>query len=115
VLTERLLKIGSLERRFDVIPLHQSGVVEHSLDAQGASRHNIGVEHHEGETPVPFKRILAVRLDDGLLFPVFEPPVAGNPIIMLVHLAIALPPVIELALAQADPLNELLGQDLRPV
>jgi hypothetical protein len=56
-----------------------------------------------------------VKLDDGLLFPVFEPPVAGNPAIMLVDLAIALPPVIELALAQADPLNELLGRDLRPI
>jgi hypothetical protein len=34
---------------------------------------------------------------------------------MLVDLATALPPIIELALAQADPLNELLGRDLRPV
>jgi hypothetical protein len=115
VRTERLLEAGSLERRFDVMPLHQPGVAEHSVHARGTSRHYIGIEHHEGETPVTFKRIFVVELDDGLLFPVYEPPVAGNPAIMLVDLAIALPPVIELALAQADPLNELLGRDLRPI
>ena len=56
-----------------------------------------------------------MKLDDGLLFPVFEPPVAGNPAVMLVDLAVALPPVIELALADAEPPDDLLGRDLRSV
>ena len=115
VRTEWLLEAGSLEGRFSVMSLHQPGVAKHSVDARRTGGHHIGVEHHEGKTTVTFKRILVVKLDDGLLFPVFEPPVAGNPAIMLVDLAIALPPIIELALAQADPLNELLGRDLRPV
>ena len=97
------------------MPLHQSGITEHSVDARGTSRHHIGIEHHEGKTAVTLKRVFVVKLDDGLLFPVFEPPVAGNPAVMLVDLAVALPPVIELAQANSDPLDDLLGRDLRPV
>jgi hypothetical protein len=115
VRTERLLEAGSLLGRFGVMPLHQSGVAEHSVDARGTSRHHLGVEHHEGETPVTLKRVLVVKLNDGLLFPVFEPPITGNPAVMLVHFAVALPPVIELALAETAPLDELPGRDLRPV
>jgi hypothetical protein len=115
VRSKRLLKAGFLEGRFGVMPLHQSGIAEHSVDARRTSRHHIGIEHHEGKTPVTLKRVLVVILDDGLLFPVFEPPVAGNPAVILVHLAAALPPFIELALAKADPLDDLLGRDLCPV
>ena len=80
---------------------------------EGLAATTSAIEHHEGETSVTFKRILVVKFGDGLLFPVFEPPVAGNPAIVLVDLAVALPPVIELAPAQADPLNELLGRGRR--
>jgi hypothetical protein len=63
---------------------HQSGVAEHSVDARGTSRHHISVEHHEGKTPITFKGVLVVKLDDRLLFPVFEPPVAGDPAVVFV-------------------------------
>ena len=54
-----------------------------------------------------------MTLDDGLLLPVFEPSVARNLDIMLVDVAIVLRPVIELALAQADPLNKHdIGQSM---
>jgi hypothetical protein len=56
-----------------------------------------------------------VKLDDSLLFPVFEPPVAGNPALVLVDLAVTLSPVVELAQADADPLDDLLGRDFHPV
>jgi hypothetical protein len=115
VRTERLLEASSLEGRFGVMALHQSGIAEHSVDARGASCHHIGVEHHEGETPVTLKRVFVVKLNDGLLFPVFKPPVARNPAVMLVHFTVALPPVIELAPAEADPPDELPGRDLRSV
>ena len=56
-----------------------------------------------------------MKLDDRLLFPVFEPPVAGNPAVVLVDFAVALPPVVELAQTDSDPLDDLLGRDFRPV
>ena len=37
VRTERLLEGGSLEGRFGVMALHQSGIAEHSVDARGTS------------------------------------------------------------------------------
>jgi hypothetical protein len=115
VRTERLLKSRTLDRRFGIVPLHQPRVAEHSVDAGGARCRYIGVEHHEGETAVALEEGFIVKLDDGLLSPVFEPPVAGNPAIMFIDLAVTLPPVIELALADAQPLDELLGRDLRPI
>ncbi len=113
VRTERLLEAGSLERRFGVMPLHQPCVAEHSVNAGGTCRRHIGSEHHEGETAVTLNWVFVVELDDGLLFPVFEPPVAGNPAVMFVDLAVTLSPVIELAQAKAQPLDEPLGRNLR--
>ena len=56
-----------------------------------------------------------MKLNDRLLFPVFEPPVAWDPAVVLVDLAITLSPIVELAQTDADPLDELLGRDLRLV
>ena len=56
-----------------------------------------------------------MKLDDRLLFPIFEPPVAGNPAVVFVDFAVALPPVVELAQTDSDPLDDLLGRDFRPV
>jgi hypothetical protein len=56
-----------------------------------------------------------VKLDDRLLFPVFEPPIAGNPTVVLVDFAVTFSPVVELAQADADPLDDLLGRDFRPI
>jgi hypothetical protein len=112
---ERLLESGPLERRSGIMPLHQPRIAEYSVNAGRTGCCHVGVEHHEGETAVTFKGGFVVELDDGLLLPVFEPPVAGNPAVMLVDLAEALPPVIELALADAHPLDDLLGRDLRPI
>ena len=113
VRTEWLLESGPLEGRFGVMPLHQSGFTEHSVNAGGTCRRHIGIEHHEGETAVTLNWVFVVELDDGLLFPVFEPPVAGNPAVMFVDLAVTLSPVIELAQAKAQPLDEPLGRNLR--
>ena len=56
-----------------------------------------------------------MKLDDRLLFPVFEPPVAGNPAVVLIDFAVMFSPVVELALTDADPLDDSLGRDFRPV
>src|SRR5215472_10239998 len=45
--------------------------------------------------------------------PLLQPEIAGNPAIVLVHLAVAFSPVVELAACDVEPLNEPSGADLR--
>src|SRR5690242_17954401 len=53
-----------------------------------------------------------METDDGLLLPFLQPEIAGNPAVVLVHLAVAFPPVVELAGGDVEPLDELPGADL---
>src|ERR1051325_7576153 len=58
-----------------------------------------------------------MEADDGLLLPTLQPEIAGNPAVVLVHLAVAFPPVVELAGGDAEPHDEAAGADrglLRP-
>jgi len=38
-----------------------------------------------------------MEADDGRLFPIFQPEITGNPAVVLGDLAVAFPPVVELA------------------
>jgi hypothetical protein len=100
----------------------QGSYTRHTADANELLEvlsHELGtavtIELHGSATSVTPKWVLDVKLNDGLLFPVFEPPVARNPDVMLVHVVVAILPVIEFARAEAGSLDELLGRDLRPV
>src|SRR2546430_8273428 len=53
-----------------------------------------------------------MEADDDLLLPLLQPEVAGNPAVVLVHLAIAVPPVVELAGCDIEPPDESPGADL---
>jgi hypothetical protein len=94
--------------------LHQLGGPEHPVDARRADGDDVGVEHHEREPPVAFERILGVVVKDRLFLPGFQPPVAGDLAVVLVGNAIALAPLVELALGDAQPGDDLLGRDLGP-
>src|SRR5207344_1502490 len=50
--------------------------------------------------------------DDGLFLPPLQPEVAGNPAVVLVHPAVAFPPVVELAGGDVEPLDEPSSADL---
>src|SRR5581483_3550383 len=50
--------------------------------------------------------------DDGLLLPLLQPEIAGNPAVVLVHFAVAFSQVVELAGGDVEPLNEPPGADL---
>src|SRR5205807_10046694 len=81
-------------------------------DAGRAHRDNVGIQHHERQPPVAFQRILQMEADDGLLLPILQPEIAGNPAVVLVHLAVAFPPVVELAGSDVEPPDEPPGADL---
>jgi hypothetical protein len=47
-----------------------------------------------------------VEVEDRLLLPGFQPIVAGDQRVVLVDLAVALPPIVKLARAQREPTDE---------
>ena len=49
---------------------------------------------------------------DGLLLPLLQPEIAGNPAAVLIHFAVAFPPVVKLAGGDVEPLDEPPGADL---
>jgi hypothetical protein len=53
-----------------------------------------------------------MKADDGLLLPILQPEVAGNLAVVLIHLPVALPPIVELAGGDLEPANEPPGADL---
>src|ERR1019366_4734213 len=107
-----LLKARALLRRLAVPLRQQSRLAEHAPNACRTHRHNIGIQHHECQPPVAFQRILQMEADDGLLLPMLQPEVAGNPAVVLVHLAVAFSPVVEFAGSHIEPLDEPPGADL---
>ena len=109
---ERLLEARALLRRLAVPLRQQSRLPQHAVDAGRAHGHDVGVEHHERQPPVAFQRVLQMEVDDGLLLPILQPEVAGNPAVVLVGLAVAFPPVVELAGGDAEPADEPPDADL---
>src|SRR3982751_1647798 len=81
--------------------------------AGGAPPQNTRIENHERQPPIALLWILEMEADDGLLLPIFEPEIPGNPTVVLVHTAIALPPVVELTGTQVEPSDEVPGADFR--
>lgn len=58
-----------------------------------------------------------MKINDGLLFPILQPEISGNPGVVLIELTVAIPPVIELAGRDAEPSDERPDSDpglLRP-
>src|SRR5437868_1157633 len=53
-----------------------------------------------------------MKADDGLLLPLFQPKIPGNPSVVLAHLAVAFAPIVELTGGDVEPLDELPGADL---
>jgi hypothetical protein len=67
----RLLEALALERRLGGVPTHQAGVAEHAVDAGGADRDDVGVQHHERQPPVALERVAGVEVEDRPPIPVF--------------------------------------------
>jgi hypothetical protein len=109
---QRLLEAGALARRLGFPPGKQSCFVQHPPNARRTDRHNVGVQHHEGQPPIAFHRILQVESDDRFLLPLLQPEIAGNPPVVLVDAPVALPPVIEFAGRYSQPRNKSPDADL---
>ncbi|MFV0442004.1 MAG: hypothetical protein ACK5Q5_00380, partial [Planctomycetaceae bacterium] len=64
------------------------------------------------QSPVAFKRMPVVEVDDGGPLPVLEPVVARNLAVVLVDFAVAILPGVVLASTEFEPAKELLGGGL---
>src|SRR5450631_809884 len=53
-----------------------------------------------------------MKIDDRFLLPLLQPKVSGNPTVVLVRLAVSLPPIVELASSDAKPSDKSSGADL---
>ena len=51
-------------------------------------------------------------IDDRLLLPLLQPEITGYPTVVFVHFSISLPPAVEFAARDAEPLHETSGADL---
>ncbi|HUI45691.1 MAG TPA: hypothetical protein VL122_06905 [Nitrospirota bacterium] len=105
---KRLDKAGSLFADFLVPLIQKHGLRKNTPGAGWAYGNDILVKHHERELPVAFHRVIVIKSDDGLPFPVFKPEVSRNGGAMLVGFAISLDPSVKLALADAKPGYELI-------
>src|SRR5215472_11375332 len=108
----RLFKAGPFLRRLPAPLPHQSRPTQHPPHAGRTHRHDVGVQHHERQSPIAFQRILQVERNDRLLLPIVQPKVLGNPAVMLIHLAVPLAPAVELAGRNVEPPDETPGADL---
>lgn len=89
-----------------------SGVFQHPVHGGRCHRDDILIEHYEAQPPVAFEGIFVVKVDDGLLFPVLQPPIPRNPPIVVVDLDVAAFPVVVLAGRESDPAKQLADGDL---
>jgi hypothetical protein len=96
------------------VTIHQSSITEHAIDAGGTDGDDIGIEHHEGQPPIALKEMLGVEGEDRPLLPVFEPPVTRDQRVVFVDQAVAIPPIVELALGNPQPGDEPMDGDVGP-
>lgn len=80
--------------------------------ARWADGHDVQIEHHEGQPSISLKGVIEMEANDGILFPILEPVVAGDFSVVLIGLSVSFPPLIELARADCGPSDESIDGDL---
>ena len=95
--SERLHEAGTLEALLPVPFLQQPCLAKNSPGAAGADGNDVLIGQHEGQPPIPLKRIVHRKIDDRFPFPRFKPEITGDQPVMFVGFAVPLDPCIKLA------------------
>ncbi len=112
-----LMRRQGLDEAFSLFRGHgratgqQSSAFEHPIDAGGTASDDVGIEHHEGEPAITFQRIAASVGANAFFFVRGEPVVAWHPGVVLVDLAEAAFPVVDLAGGQTQPSEKATSRD----
>jgi hypothetical protein len=105
---QRLDEPGSLERLLAIPLLEQFRLSKDAPSCGRADGDDVLVEHHEGQTAIPFEGILEVKPDDLLPLPIFQPKISRDGRIVLVGFPIPLDPSVKLALGNRYPGNKVM-------
>jgi hypothetical protein len=108
-------KAGALLGDVGRVAGQESRGLEDAIDAGGAAGDLVGIKHHEGQAATAFERMGPREGDDAMFFVIGEPMIAWDPGVVLVDLAEATLPILELAGGDADPGHEATGGDVRLV
>lgn len=92
--------------------IHQACLAEDSVDARGANRNNVLIEHHERQPPVSLQWMGMMEIDNRLFFPVLEPEIPGDLGVVFVGPSVSLFPIEVLATSDPEPLNDVLRRGL---
>ena len=112
---QRLHKSGSFLGGSHPLAVESTSGLENAVNTGGADRHDVVVEHHEGQSAVSFERIAVVELEDGLSLPSFQPVIPGDLAVVLIGLAIPVFPSVEFAGGQIEPSQNGLGRSFSPI
>lgn len=95
--------LGGLRR----LSVEQAGGFENAVGAGGTASDDVAIDHHEGESAISFGGILASEEPDAFLFIVCEPMIARDPGVVFVDFSEAIFPIVEFAVTDADPWEEV--------
>jgi len=95
--------------RGSALAIEASRVFEDAIRTGGTDGHDVVVEHHERQPTVAFQGMAVMVVQDRLLLPGFQPKIAGNLAVVLIGLAVAIFPVVELAGTEFQPAEKLAG------
>jgi hypothetical protein len=109
---EGLLEAGAFFGDVGGLTRQESRLFEDAIDAGGAARDDVGIEHHEGHAAITFERILAGEVANAHDFVLGEPMIARDPGVVFVDFAVAGAPVLVLAAGDADPGDETRDGDV---
>ena len=111
------MEAGSLVRGLTVPSIEKPLAAQHSVDGGRTDRHAIRIDHHEGESPVAFQRVLRSEPDDLFLLPRLDPVIARDLSVVLVGASVPFSPGVKLPGLQLEPSEDsadgklcLLGQ-----
>ncbi len=81
--------------RFPRIPaFDEARLVENPSDSQRTHGRNVGIHHHGGQAAIAIQGMLMEKCYHCPTFPILQPEITGNPIVMVVLLPVTLPPIM---------------------
>ena len=101
-----LFEACSLLRLLVVGQADQACQLQCAVDGGGADGHDVTVDHHVCEAAITFERMVEMKGDDRLAFPVLKPEISRDRGVVMVGLAVAFAPLVETLARDADPASE---------